>query len=167
MQVQAATKSDIPDIMPIERVDGYAGLVGRWDAGEHAAEMENPSSRYFLARDGTEVVGFTILRGVGSANQCVQIKRIAVRSAGRGIGSRLLRSVLQICFDDLGAHRVELFVYENNERAYRTYLRAGFVAEGVIRDIHRNADGTFRSMRLMSLLRPDWREARASREGAA
>ena len=165
MEIQAATKSDIADIMPIERVDGYAGLVGRWDAGEHAAEMENPSSRYLLARDGTEIVGFTILRGVGSANQCIQIKRIAVRTAGCGIGSRLLRSVLQICFDDLAAHRIELCVYEDNERACRAYLRAGFAEEGVIRDIHRDADGTFRSMRLMSLLRPEWL-ARA-RESAA
>jgi RimJ/RimL family protein N-acetyltransferase len=156
MKIQIAALSDIPAIMPIERVDGYAGLVGRWDAEQHAAEMENPSSRYLLALDGTDVVGFTILRGIGSANQCVQIKRIAVRNAGRGIGSNLLRSVLQICFDDFAAHRVELYVYEENERACRVYLKAGFVEEGVIRDIHRNADGTFRSMRLMSLLRPEW-----------
>ena len=104
----------------------------------------------------TDVVGFAILQGVGSAHQCIRLRRIAVENAGRGIGSALLRSVLQICFDDLAAHRVELLVFPDNERAYRAYLKNGFTAEGIIRDLHRDADGTFRSMRLMSMLRPEW-----------
>ena len=156
MHIQAATKSDIPEIMRVERVEGYARLVGRWDAEQHATEFEKPSNRYLVAREATEVTGFAILQGVGSANQCVQLRRIAVANAGLGVGSRLLRSVLQICFDDLAAHRVELHVFVENERAYRAYLKTGFVAEGVVRDLHRDADGTFRSMRLMSILRPEW-----------
>jgi RimJ/RimL family protein N-acetyltransferase len=156
MEVQTATKSDIPAIMPIERVEGYASLVDRWDAEQHAHEMENPSSRYLLAREGADVVGFTILQGVGSADQCIRIKRIVVRDAGRGVGSRFLRSVLQICFDDLAAHRVELLVYLENERARRAYLKAGFVEEGVLRENARTADGIFRSMRMMSLLKREW-----------
>jgi RimJ/RimL family protein N-acetyltransferase len=156
MQVQAAIKSDIPAIMRVERVEGYASLVGRWDAEQHAAEIEKPSNRYLVAREGMEVTGFAILQGVGSANQCVRLRRIAVANAGRGGGSSLLRSVLQICFDDLAAHRVDLHVFVENERAYRTYLKTGFTEEGVVRDGHRDADGTFRSMRLMSMLRPEW-----------
>jgi RimJ/RimL family protein N-acetyltransferase len=156
MEVQVATKSDIPTIMLMERVEGYARLVGRWDAEQHATEIENPSSRYLLARDGADVAGFAILQDVGSANQCLLLKRIAVRNAGRGVGSNFLRSVLQICFDDLAAHRVELLVFEDNERACRAYLKTGFVEEGIVRDLHREADGNFRSMRLMSLLRPEW-----------
>ena len=76
--------------------------------------------------------------------------------AGRGVGSGLLRSVLQICFNDLTAHRIELFVFVDNERACRTYLRIGFAEEGVVRDLHRDPDGSFRSMRLMSMLRQEW-----------
>ena len=85
-----------------------------------------------------------------------RLRRIAVGDAGRGIGSDLLRSVLQICFEDLTAHRVELFVFVDNERAYRTYLKTGFVEEGVVRDLHRDPDGNFRSMRLMSMLGSEW-----------
>jgi len=156
MQIQAATKSDIPAIMRVERTDGYAGLVGRWDAEEHTAEIEKPSCRYLVARDGTGVAGFAILQGVGSANHCVRLRRIAVGNTGRGVGSILLRSVLQLCFGTLAANRVELFVFIDNERAYRTYLKTGFSEEGVVRDLHRDADGTFRSMRLMSMLRQEW-----------
>ena len=156
MKIQAATPSDIPAIMRVERMKGYARLVGRWDAERHAIEIENPSCRYLLARDETDIAGFAILQGVGSAGQCLRLKRIAVRNAGHGIGSRFLRSVLRVCFDDLTAHRVELFVFDDNERAYRTYVKNGFVEEGLVRDLHRDADGSFRSMRLMSLLRPEW-----------
>ncbi|MBR1267954.1 GNAT family N-acetyltransferase [Bradyrhizobium sp. AUGA SZCCT0222] len=83
--------------------------------------------------------------------------------AHRGWNPRLRRrigpaaiAVLQICFEDLAAHRVELFVFVENERAYRTYLKTGFVEEGVVRDLHRDPDGAFRSMRLMSMLRGEW-----------
>src|SRR6187399_1821137 len=116
MHIQAARKSDIPAIMRIERVEGYLRLVGRWDAEQHAAEIENPSSRYLVACGGTEIAGFAILQGIGSANQCVRLRRIAVGTPGCGVGSDLLRSVLQICFEDLAAHRVELFVFVENER---------------------------------------------------
>lgn len=143
-------------MMHIERGEGYARLVGRWDAEQHSAAIDNPSCRYYLAREGGDVAGFAILQNVGSENQCVRLRRIAVQDAGRGTGSRLLRSLLKICFDDLGAHRVELFVFEDNERARRAYLKNGFVEEGIVRDIHRDAEGNFRSMRLMSILKPEW-----------
>jgi RimJ/RimL family protein N-acetyltransferase len=67
----------------------------------------------------------------------------------------LLRAILAICFHELAAHRVELHVHMENERARRAYAKAGF-EEGVRRDYHRDADGSFRSMRLMSLLSPEW-----------
>jgi RimJ/RimL family protein N-acetyltransferase len=157
MKIQIASKSDIPSMMRIERGDGYARLVGRWDAEQHAAAIESPSCRYYLAREEDDIAGFAILQNVGSENQCLRLRRIAVQDAGRGAGSRFLRSLLKICFDDLGAHRVELFVFEDNERAHRTYLKNGFVEEGIVRDIHRDAEGSFRSMRLMSVLKPEWK----------
>src|SRR4051812_7172871 len=103
MQVQTATPSDIPAIMRVERVDGYARFIGRWDAGQHAAELENPSSRYLVVRDGTDIAGFALLQEIGRFSQSVRLRRIAVENTGRGVGSVLLRSVLQTCFDDLAA----------------------------------------------------------------
>jgi RimJ/RimL family protein N-acetyltransferase len=157
MKIEPASKSDIPAMMRIERGEGYARLVGRWEAAQHAAAIESPSCRYYLAREEDDIAGFAILQNVGSENRCVRLRRIAVQHAGRGTGSRLLRSVLKICFDELGVHRVELFVFEDNDRAHRAYLKNGFVEEGVVRDIHRDAEGTFRSMCLMSLLKPEWK----------
>jgi len=157
MKIEIASRSDIPTMMRIERSQGYARLVGRWDTEQHSAAIDSPSCRYYLAREGDDIAGFAILQNVGSANQYLRLRRIAVLDAGRGTGSRLLRSLLKIFFDDLGAHRVEFFVFEDNERARRACLMNGFVGEGVVRDIHRDADGAFRSMRLMSLLKPEWK----------
>jgi RimJ/RimL family protein N-acetyltransferase len=157
MEIEPASKTDIPAMMRIERGEGYARLVGRWEATQHAAAIENPSCRYYLAREEADISGFAILQNVGSENQCIRLRRIAVRHAGHGTGSRLLQSVLKICFDDLDAHRVELFVFEDNERAHRTYVKNGFAEEGIVRDIHRDAEGSFRSMRLMSILKPEWK----------
>jgi RimJ/RimL family protein N-acetyltransferase len=156
MEIRPATKSDIPNIMQLERLDGYDRLVGRWEAEQHAREIESASNRYFVGIEGGEIVAFSILQNVGAANRCIRLRRIIAKNPGRGHGSRLLQSILEICFNELAAHRVDLHVHMENERARRVYARAGFFEEGVIRDLHRNANGTFSSLRLMSLLRPEW-----------
>ena len=156
MEVRAATDADIPVIMTLERLDGYEPLVGRWEADQHAAEVKNPSTRYLVARDDNEIVAFAILQGVTTPHRCVRLRRIIARNPQRGIGSKFLRSVLDICFNELAAHRVELLVHLDNERARRVYAKTGFAEEGILRDLHMNKDGSFRSMRLMSLLKPDW-----------
>lgn len=156
LEVRAAIPSDIPILMQLERLDGYDILVGRWDADQHAKEITAASNRYFVGSEGDEIVAFSILQNVGSSNRCIRIRRIIAKTPGRGDGSRFLQSNLAICFDELGAHRVELLVHLRNERARRVYARAGFVEEGTLRDLHRNDDGSFVSMRIMSLLQPDW-----------
>jgi RimJ/RimL family protein N-acetyltransferase len=156
MDIRPATEADIPTIMALERLDGYEPLVGRWEAEHHAIEIKNPANRYLVAREGGEIVAFAILQGVTTPHRCIRLRRIIARNPQRGIGSKFLSSVLDVCFGELTAHRVELFVHLHNERARRVYAKIGFSEEGVIRDIHRNGDGSFRSMRLMSILKPEW-----------
>ena len=156
MEIRPATKSDIPTIMQLERLDGYDRLVGRWEAEQHVREIDSASNRYFVGLEGGAIVAFSILQNVGAANQSIRLRRIIAQSPGRGVGSRFLQGILAICFNELSAHRVDLHVHMENERARRVYARAGFVEEGIIRDLHRNADGSFSSLRLMSLLRPEW-----------
>lgn len=54
--------------------------------------------------------------------------------AGRGIGHALLSAALDIADNWLNLTRVELSVYTDNERAIRLYRRAGFEAEGTLRN---------------------------------
>jgi RimJ/RimL family protein N-acetyltransferase len=156
MDVSAGTEADIPVIMALERLDGYELLVGRWEADVHAAEIKSPSNKYLVARENNEIVAFAILQGLTAANRCIGLRRIIARNPERGVGSQFLGALLDICFGELAAHRVELIVHLENDRARKVYAKSGFTEEGILRDYHRNADGSFRSMRLMSILETEW-----------
>ena len=157
---RAAGPLDIPAIMRLERGDGFAGLVGRWSAEEHARAMAS-TSEYWLLLDAGKPVGFAMLQEAVLAEACTLLRRIAVAEPGRGLGGALLREVLRHGFEARGSHRIELMVYTDNARARAAYAKAGFREEGILRDIRRTATGGFRSMYLMSILRPEW-DARAT-----
>ena len=156
MKVELATEEDIPAIMTIERSPGFDSLVGRWSAEEHAAEMAKPSARYFIMRDGDQTAGFVMIQRLGEGHDKVHLRRIAVATPGQGIGTRLINGVLDWLYTETGVNRIDLDVYVENERAKRSYEKAGFQVEGRLRDYHRNDDGTYRDMWLMSILRRDW-----------
>ena len=157
MSVEPATEADIAAIMEVERRPGFEDLVGRWSADQHATGMARPGVRYFVLRRDGEVGGFAILQGVGNPDGRAHLKRIAVRNAGSGDGSLLLREVLRILYATTDTNRIDLDVYKTNERARRAYEKAGFVTEGTLREFHRRPDGTFADMWLMSILRREWK----------
>lgn len=157
----AATPQDIPAIQRLERGEGFAGLVGRWSAEEHAREM-GAGSEYRLLLEGRTPIGFALLQNAILADACILLRRIAVVEPGRGLGSALLRDTLRHVFTTRQAHRIELMVYVDNVRARAAYTKAGFREEGILREVRRTADG-FRSMVLMSILRPEWEAAATAR----
>ena len=156
MKVELATEADIPAIMTIERSPGFDSLVGRWSAEEHAAEMAKPSARYFIMRDGDQPAGFVMIQRLGEGHGKAHLRRIAVAEPGKGAGIRLINGVLDWLYTETDVNRIDLDVYVENERAKRSYEKAGFQVEGRLRDYHRNDDGTYRDMWLMSILRRDW-----------
>jgi RimJ/RimL family protein N-acetyltransferase len=157
------SERDVEAIMRLERMPGYDGLVGRWGRERHLAEMAKPGSRYFVLRgeDCGEPEGFALVQGFSDEDLKLHLKRIAVREPGRGAGSFLLRGVVDRVVAGTGANRLDLDVFLDNDRARRAYEKAGFREEGVLRDWHRNADGSFIAVRLMSILRREWETSRA------
>ncbi len=53
---------------------------------------------------------------------------------GRGVGTAAGRLMLRYCFEEEGLHRVFLRVFATNQRAVRSYEKAGFVREGLLKD---------------------------------
>ena len=91
--IDCAAPADIPDLMAIERGEGFAELVGRWSAEQHAAEMAASGSRYLAARDdGGAVEGFALLQGLDDPHRTATLRRIAVIRPGRGLGGVDCRS---------------------------------------------------------------------------
>jgi RimJ/RimL family protein N-acetyltransferase len=90
---------------------------------------------------------------------------------GKGFGTEANRLMLEHAFERLRLHRIGLSVFAFNERAIRSYRRAGFVIEGRAREAIRR-DGRWWDEVEMSILDSDWRAiasatAAASGAGAA
>jgi RimJ/RimL family protein N-acetyltransferase len=77
---------------------------------------------------------------------------------GRGYGTEAMRLVLQFAFQELNLHRVSLGVFAYNERAIRSYEKAGFRIEGRLRQgIHR-VNQRWDEV-VMGILRSEWETA--------
>lgn len=75
---------------------------------------------------------------------------------GKGYGTEATRLIVGYAFETLNLNRVELRVYENNERAIRAYQRVGFQREGVLRrSVHR--EGRWMDTYVMAVLRDEWK----------
>jgi diamine N-acetyltransferase len=159
MLLREASEADIPLIVEIESTPEFRTYIGRWSRDEHASAMRNPDNRYFIvANDEAEPLGHAILRGLKSEHRNLELKRIVVRPPGRGNGKQALRLLLKKVFDEFGAHRLWLDVFETNLRAQHVYRSFGFRQEGVLREaVYR--DGKYHSLFLMSLLDREYREA--------
>ena len=73
----------------------------------------------------------------------------------KGYGTDALRAICDFGFGQLRLERIELDVYDQNLRAQRSYEKAGFVKEGVLRHAH-FSDGKHHDVIRMSLLRAEW-----------
>lgn len=151
MDICAALPGDISQIAAIEQIPEYRSYIGAWTAEEHLRAMENPDNEYFVARDASGVEGFAILQGVQSEHCNLHLKRIAVRTANRGLGRTLLESLMSRAFVHHRAHRLWLDVFETNARARRLYAVYGFREEGAMREAVLR-DGEYHTLVLMSLL---------------
>jgi RimJ/RimL family protein N-acetyltransferase len=83
--------------------------------------------------------------------------RIALGPAGRGrgLGTEATRMIVGYGFEHLGLHRVSLEVYAFNPRAQHVYEKAGFRAEGVLRESLRYGDQWIDAT-VMSILADEW-----------
>jgi RimJ/RimL family protein N-acetyltransferase len=76
---------------------------------------------------------------------------------GKGYGSEAVELILDYAFKYRNFHRVYLQVTETNERAFKSYVKCGFVEEGRLRE-HLWTDGAYRDVICMSILRYEWLE---------
>ena len=74
---------------------------------------------------------------------------------GKGYGTDAMHTILRYAFTELGLHRVTLGVFEYNQRAIRSYEKAGFKLEGRERQRLRR-DGELADILIMGVLREEW-----------
>jgi RimJ/RimL family protein N-acetyltransferase len=103
-----------------------------------------------------EVLGEVVLHDwEPESRSCTFRTLIGARGRGRGIGTEATRLIVGHGFTELGLHRVQLDAYAHNHRALRVYEKAGFVREGVRREVERR-DGVWVDEVLMAVLDHEW-----------
>lgn len=103
-----------------------------------------------------ELVGEVVLNEWDpDARSCSFRTLIGPRGRGRGLGTEAVRLIVGYGFERLGLRRVELAAYGNNARALHVYEKAGFVVEGVRREV-RMRDGEWTDEVLMAILDREW-----------
>ena len=125
------------------------------------SEGDQPRRRIFKAVEANtnEVVGHIDLDHIDLQNKSARICRVLVgehSARGKGIGTQLVDKILEIGFEQLGLHRIELAVFDFNEAAIRCYEKCGFVKEGLLRDARR-VGNVYWSLYIMSILESEWR----------
>jgi RimJ/RimL family protein N-acetyltransferase len=74
---------------------------------------------------------------------------------GKGCGTEAMQLVLRYAFTELNLHRVSLGVFGYNQRAIRSYEKAGFALEGVARKAM-SREGQRWDIHFMGVLRSEW-----------
>jgi len=123
---------------------------------------QNPGDQtgygYAICLLGTEEsIGTVFLHSVDKVNGS-GVVGIAIsdrRYLGQGYGTDALNALVDFGFGELRLERIELEVFDYNLRAIRSYEKAGFQTDAVLRRsrFHR---GAHHDVHLMSILRGDW-----------
>jgi len=127
-------------------------------------ENDDPTSYGFMIRTlaDDKLIGFVGLSGISwsNGNSWVGIGIGERAYWGRGYGTDAMRVVLRFAFQELNLHRVSLTVFAYNERAVRSYLKAGFHEEGRTRELMLR-EGVRHDVIEMGILRQEWERTRA------
>ena len=154
--LRPAQTADIETIVSIESRGSISQFIRPWRHERHAAALDNRNYAYLIAEVAGETVGFVIFQEVLSTDRAIKLMRIVTSEPGQGHGKPLMRLAMRHAFIDLGAHRLWLDVFAQNDRARHVYRDLGFVEEGCLRDAAQKPDG-FHSLIIMSMLEDEYR----------
>ena len=71
---------------------------------------------------------------------------------GKGLGSETVKIFTEFGLNELGLHRISLRVFAENEIAYKSYLKAGFIKEGYFKDMVKIED-QYRDIIFMAIIK--------------
>ncbi|MEV4437955.1 GNAT family protein [Streptomyces sp. NPDC049577] len=144
VRLRPVTAEDVPALLPMLRDPEVARLTGSHAELDEAAirtwyatrgEQDGRLDLAVVERATGEVVGEVVLNDWDPGNESCGFRICLVPGVhGRGLGTEATRLIVDHGLRRLGLHRISLEVYAFNPRARRAYEKAGFVAEGVLRE---------------------------------
>lgn len=89
---------------------------------------------FSIVNQNNQLVGHVSAWGMTSPILCATIGIfVGPNFQGQGYGYNALKITLNLLFNELNAHKVEIRVYNYNTNAIKLYEKLGFVKEGIIR----------------------------------
>ena len=132
--VQVALRPTAPEdldfVLALEAREDYAAYIFRWPREKHLVALDDGDIRHLMiCGSENEPLGYALLAGAQRGAGSIELLRIALARPGRGVGAAALSALSSYAFEKLAAQRFWLDVFEDNTRARRAYLRAGFLEE--------------------------------------
>ena len=158
------TEADLDAVVALESDPDVSPWISPWPRERHLRAISDGDLAHlsFRCADGEAFAGFLLLAGLLNPDRSVELRRIALRTRGHGLGAQALGLALGHCFGALGARRVWLDLLPDNDRAATVYSRAGLADDGILENAHPLPDGSLAPLRLMSISAEDWRRADGS-----
>jgi RimJ/RimL family protein N-acetyltransferase len=143
-----------PDNAEVNRLTGTHATFTLEDYEAYIERTLNDPNRYTRAitEDG-RCIGEVVLT-INEPNRSAGMRIALWDGFGKGYGTAAIKHVLDHAFTVRNLHRVDLEVYEFNERAIHVYKKLGFREEGRLRDALL-WDGVFHDAIVMSILSTD------------
>lgn len=150
--------TEVAAIKSLESQPDNSQFVMSYTIERHLQVIESRDEEHLMVWDkaANEMIGYVILGGLSNPHMSLELRRIVIKSKGKGIGRQVVQLIKQYCFEQLHFHRLWLDVYTDNERAVHLYRSLGFVEEGRLRENRKEGD-QYRSMFLFSILESEWR----------
>src|SRR5215471_12237398 len=114
MILRQASPEDLPYILGLEQKFREMRLITGNEPVIHQRMLSNPDCLYWIVETEAGPAGFVILRDIHSKDRNVELLRIVVAEPGRGLGTEVLRAVMDKVFREFGAHRLWLDTYSDN-----------------------------------------------------
>lgn len=140
VSIEEAAAKDIPEIRRLAVLvwnQHYPSVIGRrqvdymldlmYSEKSLAAQMQEKKHRFFLVRNGGEIIGFISCHLENKNELFINKFYINQQMAGKGIGSAVFRLILMKYSPDT----VRLTVNRQNVKAINFYFRNGFTIERV------------------------------------
>ncbi|MFC4597849.1 GNAT family N-acetyltransferase [Cohnella hongkongensis] len=127
---------------------------------ESMLEGRSDSKGFVIADLATEAyIGQISLDAIDWKNRVGKIGIVigSQEHMGRGFGTEAMKLLVDFAFREMNLNRLELEVYDFNERAIRSYLSCGFVQEGRLRE-RQYKKGRYWDVIQMGLLKSDWKK---------
>ena len=151
----------VDDIEGVVEVLWTVGAEARWVATEVPFDREQRAAAIRKALESDRFAGFVaddagrVVGSIGLQFEPYGVVEFGMMLLdgyrGQGLGRRLLDAGVEWA-REVGAHKVGLQVWPDNERAIALYRSAGFEVEGVLRKHYRRNNGELWDATVMGLI---------------